>query len=209
MNTIKNWNTKAWKKLASELQEMQKNKFPIQDKKMPKKHGQTNNEKEKEKTLIYNKELWRKRIQQKTQQIQKNNINELKAKLLHTWKLWNNIQKSVKIRENFTQKRMFNTYEKTYIITYDNKSYEWEDYIIQSDYKNINYENIKKQQLLKLRTFGDKLAQTKNELNQLQQVYKNRWIQIVTQEIRENVKTNRIRLVWRRLNQLKEQKSVF
>ena len=39
MNTIKKWNTEAWKKLESELQEMQKNKFPIQDKKMPKNMG--------------------------------------------------------------------------------------------------------------------------------------------------------------------------
>merc|ERR1712112_41494 len=158
----------------------------------------------KGKTLIYNKELWRKRIQQKTQQIQRNNINDLKAKLLHTWKLRSNIQKTVKINEKFTQNRILNTYEKTYVITYDDKRYERDDYIIQCDYRNINHENIKKQQLLKLRTFGDKLAQTKNELNQLQQVYKNRWIQTVTQEIRENVKANRIRLIWKRLNRLKE-----
>ena len=53
--------------------------------------GKPIKKRKRKKTLIYNKELWRKRIQQKTQQIQRNNINDLKTKLLHTWKLWSNI----------------------------------------------------------------------------------------------------------------------
>ena len=36
MNIIKKWNTEAWKKLAIELQEIQRNKFPIQEKKCQK-----------------------------------------------------------------------------------------------------------------------------------------------------------------------------
>ena len=48
------------------------------------------------------------------------------------------------------------------------------------------------------------MNETKQRLQEQQIMIENRWIQQVTDEIRGNIRTDRYRLVWRRLNQLKE-----
>ena len=53
---------------------------------------------------------------------------------------------------------------------------------------------------------GNKLHKTQQELQQVRKEQKNKWINLVTEEIRMNVRKNRSRLVWKRLNQLKEQR---
>ena len=83
-------------------------------------------------------------------------------KILHTWKLWNTIQKEVVIKEKFTKNTQFNTYSKTYITTYNKKEYEWGDYIIQDNYNRTNNETIKTEDI-KITNSWRKLAKVKKK----------------------------------------------
>ena len=80
----------------------------------------------------------------------------------------------------------------------------WGDYQLVYEHKKEWKKGNDKNQIHNLKILGDKLKETKNELKTQQAEIKNRWIQRITDEIRENIKHNRSRLVWRRLNQLKE-----
>ena len=58
----------------------------------------------------------------------------------------------------------------------------------------------------KLQEHGTKPGKTKTRQGTMQKEIKNRSIQTVTEEVRENITRNRTRLVWARINQLKENK---
>ena len=78
IKTIKHWNTTTWKTLVTELQRKQYDNFPVQENTT--KETRTNTQRKRDgKTLIYNKELWKKKYNIKHKKY-KNNKQVLVAK---------------------------------------------------------------------------------------------------------------------------------
>ena len=126
-------------------------------------------------------------------------------KTIMGWYTWMKIQKQHKILEVYVKDNKYSTYLKKHLLEYEGAVCMWEDYEIEIPKPNDHHSVYTTNKLRQLKLLGNRLHETQQELQQVRKEQKNKWIKIVTEEIRTNVRKNRSRLVWKRLNQLKEQ----
>ena len=150
-------------------------------------------------------------------------MNKIKIKTaqIHTWKQKQNIHDIFQVRKlwrvfmtkpthhlEYIPDREYHTYRAVQYIEYKNHLYIYildrEDYEIAYEKKQKWKQEVITSQIQSVQKLGERLKQTKKQLQEQRTNIKNRWIRQVTAEIRENVRTNRTRLVWKRLNQLKQ-----
>ena len=114
------------------------------------------------------------------------------------------MRKNTNLRIGYIPKREYNTYNVIRYIAHRNRPHIWGDYEIVCERRNRRVGDVAQNLIRNLDTLGGRLGGTKHR-NQLRQTtIKNRWIQQVAGEIRENFRPNHTRQVWRRLNQRKE-----
>ena len=87
----------------------------------------------------------------------------------------------------------------------NNKIYEWENYEIRINNERYKIDKLK-QTISDIKISGNNLRNIKNEINEIRKIWKNRKIELITKEIRDNIKKGDSKMVWKRINQLKNSK---